>query len=29
MTYSVDPNAKNVWIRDNADTMDLSVWLVM
>ena len=25
MTYSVDPNAKNVWIRDNADTMDLSV----
>lgn len=25
MTYSVDPNAKNVWIRDNANTMDLSV----
>lgn len=25
MGYRVDPNAKNVWVRDNADTMDLSV----
>ena len=25
MGYRVDPNAKNVWVRDNADTMDLPV----
>ena len=25
MGYRVDPNAKNVWVRDNADTVDLSV----
>lgn len=25
MEYRVDPNAKNVWVRDNADTMDLSM----
>lgn len=25
MGYRVDPNAKNVWVRDNADTMDLSM----
>lgn len=24
MTYTINPNAKNVWIRDNEDTMDLS-----
>lgn len=24
MTYTINANAKNVWIRDNADTMDLS-----
>lgn len=24
MTYAINPNAKNVWIRDNDDTMDLS-----
>lgn len=24
MTYAINPNAKNVWIRDNEDTMDLS-----
>ena len=25
MTYTINPNGKNAWIRDNADTMDLSV----
>lgn len=25
MTYAINPSAKNAWIRDNADTMDLSV----
>ena len=24
MTYTINPNAKDVWIRDNEDTMDLS-----
>lgn len=24
MAYTINPNAKNVWIRDNEDTMDLS-----
>ena len=24
MTYTINPNAKNVWIRDNENTMDLS-----
>ena len=24
MAYQINPNAKNVWLRDNADTQDIS-----